>query len=130
MFVNSLNPNDPLNQPLWKRDLQLVALSLVSIIETTLSPILATNSLSLAYDFRLNFTRVALLGIFLVSGSRPSCAFPQLASGESGVFTFWGTFSFARVAYGPVRLVTITKAWCGLESFKVSVLRRSRRCST
>lgn len=42
------DPNDPLNWPLWKRDLILLILSLVSVFATCLGPILAANTLTLS----------------------------------------------------------------------------------
>lgn len=55
------------NWPLWKRDLILVILSLVSIFATCLGPILAANTLTLSLYFELAFTKIALLtGYFLL----------------------------------------------------------------
>ncbi|KAI9668234.1 MAG: hypothetical protein M1821_001054 [Bathelium mastoideum] len=55
------DPNDPLNWPLWKRDGILFVLSLLSVIATTLSPLLAANTLTLSLIFHKNFTKMALL---------------------------------------------------------------------
>ncbi|KAL2351669.1 MFS transporter-like protein [Cryomyces antarcticus] len=55
------DPNDPLNWPLWRRDLILFVLSLLSVIASTLSPLLAANTLTLALHFGRTFTAVALL---------------------------------------------------------------------
>ncbi|KAF8863362.1 MFS general substrate transporter [Acephala macrosclerotiorum] len=61
------DPNDPLNWPLWKRDLILLILSFVSIFATCLGPILAANTLTLSLYFSLKFTKIALLtGYFLL----------------------------------------------------------------
>lgn len=57
----SNDPNDPLNWPLWRRDLILLTLSLLSIIASTLSPLLAADTLSLSLYFTRTFTDVALL---------------------------------------------------------------------
>ncbi|KAF2454854.1 major facilitator superfamily domain-containing protein [Lineolata rhizophorae] len=54
------DPNDPLNWPLWRRDVILFVLSLISVIATTLSPILAANTVSVAIVFGRNFTEIAL----------------------------------------------------------------------
>ncbi|RDL36610.1 MFS general substrate transporter [Venustampulla echinocandica] len=60
------DPNDPLNWPLWKRDLILLLLSIVSIFATSLGPILAANTISLSVFFSVKFTKVAILtGWFL-----------------------------------------------------------------
>ncbi|KAJ4317894.1 hypothetical protein N0V94_004724 [Neodidymelliopsis sp. IMI 364377] len=55
------DPNDPLNWPLWKRDLIIAILSLLSVIVATLSSLLAANTVSLAIEFKRSFTDMALL---------------------------------------------------------------------
>ncbi|KAI8629271.1 major facilitator superfamily transporter [Xylariaceae sp. FL1651] len=61
------DPNDPLNWPLWRRDLITFILSLTAIFATALGPILAANTLTLSVWFKLNFTYIALLtGYFLL----------------------------------------------------------------
>ncbi|KAL8922954.1 MAG: hypothetical protein Q9208_004916 [Pyrenodesmia sp. 3 TL-2023] len=55
------DPNDPLNWPLWKRDVILVILSTISVIASTLSPLLAANTVTLAILFERDFTQMALL---------------------------------------------------------------------
>ncbi|KAI9714508.1 MAG: hypothetical protein M1820_000469 [Bogoriella megaspora] len=56
------DPNDPLNWPLWKRDLILFILSLLSVIASTLSPLLAADTFSLTFAFHhRTFTDMALL---------------------------------------------------------------------
>lgn len=49
------------NWPLWKRDLIIAILSLLSVIAATLSPLLAANTVSLAILFGRSFTDMALL---------------------------------------------------------------------
>ncbi|KAI1351142.1 major facilitator superfamily transporter [Xylaria sp. FL0043] len=61
------DPNDPLNWPLWRRDVITFILSLTAIFATALGPILAANTLTLSVWFELNFTYIALLtGYFLL----------------------------------------------------------------
>ncbi|TAQ90463.1 hypothetical protein B7494_g1185 [Chlorociboria aeruginascens] len=61
------DPNDPLNWPLWKRDVILLLLCIVSIFATSLGPILAANTLTLSLFFELPFTKIAILtGYFLM----------------------------------------------------------------
>ena len=55
------DPNDPLNWPLWRRDFILLILCVLSVIASTLSPLLAANTLTLTLYFRRSFTDVALL---------------------------------------------------------------------
>ncbi|KAL1798163.1 hypothetical protein ACET3X_002200 [Alternaria dauci] len=55
------DPNDPLNWSLRRRDTILLLLSLISVIASTLSPILAANTISLAIYFGRDLTDMALL---------------------------------------------------------------------
>ena len=55
------DPNDPLNWPLWRRDLILFILSAISVIASTLSPLLAANTVTLSLYFDRDFTQMALL---------------------------------------------------------------------
>jgi len=48
------------NWPLWKRDSILVILSIISVIASTLSPLLAANTVTLSLLFEKNFTQMAL----------------------------------------------------------------------
>lgn len=61
------DPNDPLNWPLWKRDLICAILSITAIFGTALGPILAANTITLSLWFEHDFTKVALLtGYYLL----------------------------------------------------------------
>ncbi|KXT13110.1 hypothetical protein AC579_2157 [Pseudocercospora musae] len=55
------DPRDPLNWPLWKRDVVCGVLCLLSVIASTMSPLLAANTLTLTLYFRESFTKIALL---------------------------------------------------------------------
>ncbi|PGH14838.1 hypothetical protein AJ80_05764 [Polytolypa hystricis UAMH7299] len=55
------DPNDPLNWPLWKRDVILTVLSLVSVLCATASPLMAANTLTISVQYRWSFTDTALL---------------------------------------------------------------------
>ncbi|KAJ5328525.1 Major facilitator superfamily domain general substrate transporter [Penicillium brevicompactum] len=57
----SNDPNDPLNWPLWRRDLILAILSFVTVLCTTLSSILAANTVTIADYEEITFTAAALL---------------------------------------------------------------------
>lgn len=98
------DPNDPLNWPLWKRDLIVVLLSIASVMAVALSPILAANTLTLALFFRRDFTAIALL-----------TGYHLLGVGVSG-FLF---VPFARVwgkrhlyLFG-IALLILSSAWAG-----------------
>lgn len=61
------DPNDPLNWPLWKRDLITFTLSMAAIFATSLGSILAANTVTISLYMGHNFTDVALLtGYFLL----------------------------------------------------------------
>nr|POE63550.1 protein hol1 [Quercus suber] len=75
------DPNDPLNWPLWRRDVVTTVLCLLSVIASTLSPLLAANTLTLTLYFSRSFTDIALLtgyhllgvgiaGFFFVASAR------------------------------------------------------------
>ncbi|KAJ5947034.1 hypothetical protein N7466_000049 [Penicillium verhagenii] len=55
------DPNDPLNWPLWRRDLILVILSFVTVLCTTLSSIMAANTVTIAEYEMITFVEAALL---------------------------------------------------------------------
>ena len=57
----SNDPNDPLNWPLWRRDFILAILCVLSVIASTLSPLLAANTLTLTLHFTRPFSDIALL---------------------------------------------------------------------
>ena len=57
----SNDPADPLNWSLKRRDSILFILCLLSVIASTLSPLLAANTLTLGIYFKRGFTDVALL---------------------------------------------------------------------
>jgi hypothetical protein len=98
------DPNDPLNWPLWKRDLITFILSITAIFATALGPILAANTVTLVISLRVTFTRVALLtGYFL------------LGVGVAGFFfvpssRIWGKRHL--FVLGTLMLV-VTSAWGG-----------------
>lgn len=61
------DPNDPLNWPLWRRDLITFILSVSAIFATCLGPILAANTVTISLYISRDFTDVALLtGYFLL----------------------------------------------------------------
>ncbi|KAM5355742.1 hypothetical protein ACJ41O_002388 [Fusarium nematophilum] len=61
------DPNDPLNWPLWRRDLITFLLCFAGILATALGPILAANTITISLLFGKDFTKVALLtGYFLL----------------------------------------------------------------
>ncbi|KAK6430289.1 hypothetical protein LTR95_013557 [Oleoguttula sp. CCFEE 5521] len=64
----SNDPKDPLNLPLWRRDLITAILCLWSVIASTLSPLLAANTLTLTLYFRRPFNEIALLTGYHVLG--------------------------------------------------------------
>ncbi|KAH1509061.1 hypothetical protein KXX06_007521, partial [Aspergillus fumigatus] len=55
------DPNDPLNWPVWWRDLILFALCFVSVLCATTSSLMAANTVTIALHYGKSFTSVALL---------------------------------------------------------------------
>lgn len=55
------DPNDPLNWSLRRRDFILAILCILSIIASTLSPLLAANTLTFTLYYRRSFADIALL---------------------------------------------------------------------
>lgn len=61
------DPNDPLNWPLWRRDLITFLLCFAAILATALGPILAANTIVISRWFEQDLTDVAVLtGYFLL----------------------------------------------------------------
>ncbi|KAL1843383.1 hypothetical protein VTJ49DRAFT_1970 [Mycothermus thermophilus] len=111
------DPNDPLNWPIWKRDLITFILSMVAIFATCLGPILAANTLTLAMWYTTNFTAIAeLTGWYLLGVGLG--AFLFVPSGR-----IWGKRHL--FVLGTVLLV-ITSAWGGgsLHSYRSFVAAR------
>ncbi|KAL3472805.1 major facilitator superfamily domain-containing protein [Aspergillus californicus] len=63
------DPNDPLNWPLWKRDLTLFALSLVSVLCATTSSIMAAGTVTLSRYYKESFMSIALLTGYHLCGT-------------------------------------------------------------
>ncbi|KAL6235168.1 hypothetical protein BDW75DRAFT_230563 [Aspergillus navahoensis] len=63
------NPNDPLNWPLWKRDLTIFALSLVAILCATTSSVMAAGTVTLSRYYKKSFMSIALLTGYHLCGT-------------------------------------------------------------
>ncbi|KAL4996826.1 major facilitator superfamily domain-containing protein [Aspergillus recurvatus] len=63
------NPNDPLNWPLWKRDLTIFALSLVAVLCATTSSVMAAGTVTLSRYYRKSFMSIALLTGYHLCGT-------------------------------------------------------------
>ncbi|PYH46082.1 putative MFS transporter [Aspergillus saccharolyticus JOP 1030-1] len=66
----SIDANDPLNWPLWRRDGILFALCVVSLLCATTSSLMAANTVTIALYDGKNFTSVALLTGYHLCGVR------------------------------------------------------------
>ncbi|KAL2159444.1 hypothetical protein VTH06DRAFT_2449 [Thermothelomyces fergusii] len=98
------DPNDPLNWPLWKRDLITFILSMVAILATCLGPILAADTLALSFHYAKPFAKVAeLTGWYLLGVG--VAAFFFVPSGR-----IWGKRHL--FVLGTLLLV-VTAAWGG-----------------
>ncbi|KAF3767155.1 MFS general substrate transporter [Cryphonectria parasitica EP155] len=69
------DPNDPLNWPLWRRDLITFILSISAIFATCLGPILAANTVTISLYISKDFTDVALLTGYFLLGTGFAAAF-------------------------------------------------------
>ena len=98
------DPNDPLNWPLWKRDLITFILSITAIFATCLGPILAANTLTLTFEYEIPFTKVAALTGWYLLGVGLA-AFIFVPSGR-----IWGKRHL--FVLGTVLLIA-TSAWGG-----------------
>ncbi|KAH8815024.1 MFS transporter-like protein [Xylogone sp. PMI_703] len=99
------DPNDPLNWPLWKRDVILFILSIVATLATCLGPILAANTLTLSLHFSLAFTEIALLtGYFLMGVGAAGVLFVPSARilGKRHLFIFGTVFVMCTSVWGGV----------------------------
>lgn len=98
------DPNDPLNWPLWRRDVITFILSLVATIAVCLGPILAANTVTLSLWFSLDFTKIALLtGYFLLGVGLMGVIFVPSSR-------IWGkrhAFVFGLI------IIIISSAWAG-----------------
>ncbi|RDW57435.1 putative MFS transporter [Aspergillus mulundensis] len=63
------DPNDPLNWPLWKRDLTIFALSLVAVLCATTSSVMAAGTVTLSRHYRKSFMSIALLTGYHLCGT-------------------------------------------------------------
>ncbi|KAI5196802.1 serine/threonine kinase 16 [Aureobasidium subglaciale] len=97
------DPNDPLNWPLWQRDVILVILCIVSVLATTASPLLAADSVELALRFKCTFQEAALLTAYHLAGvGVGSLLFVPLARvwGKRHVFLIGALLMIASSAWG------------------------------
>lgn len=62
------DPNDPLNQSIVQRDIQLGILSFVAVLATTAAPLLAADSVHLANFFEKTYQNAADLTAYLLAG--------------------------------------------------------------
>ncbi|ROW16708.1 hypothetical protein VPNG_01532 [Cytospora leucostoma] len=99
------DPNDPLNWPLWRRDLITLTLSLSAIFATSLGPILAANTVTVSLYMSHDFTDVALLtGYFLLGVGFAGALFVPSSRvwGKRHAFIFGMVVLVASSAWGGV----------------------------
>jgi MFS family permease len=96
--------NDPLNWPLWRRDLITFILSFAGVLATALGSILAANTVTLAGEFSKSFTEVALLtGYYLLGAGAAAIFFVPSAR-------IWGKRHLFLLG---LCLVVASSAWAG-----------------
>ncbi|RDA94153.1 hypothetical protein CP533_6585 [Ophiocordyceps camponoti-saundersi (nom. inval.)] len=69
------DPNDPLNWPLWKRDVITAILCFAGILSTSLSSILAANTVVLTIHFHVTLAQAAVLTGYFVLGTGAAAIF-------------------------------------------------------
>ncbi|KAH8737378.1 major facilitator superfamily domain-containing protein [Ilyonectria robusta] len=98
------DPNDPLNWPLWRRDLITFTLCFAGILATALGPILAANTITISLLFSRDFTQVALLtGYFLLGAGAGAIFF--VPSGR-----IWGKRHLFLLG---ICIIIASSAWAG-----------------
>ncbi|KAK7415508.1 hypothetical protein QQX98_005861 [Neonectria punicea] len=98
------DPNDPLNWPLWRRDLITFTLCFAGILATALGPILAANTITVTLLFSKDFTKVALLtGYFLLGAGAGAIFF--VPSGR-----IWGKRHLFLIG---ICIIIASSAWAG-----------------
>lgn len=98
------DPNDPLNWPLWKRDLVTFTLCWAGVLATSLGPILAANTVTLSRLLSKTFTKVALLtGYFLLGAGAAAIFF--VPSGR-----VWGKRHLFLLG---ILIIVASSAWAG-----------------
>ncbi|KJZ73476.1 hypothetical protein HIM_07032 [Hirsutella minnesotensis 3608] len=98
------DPNDPLNWPLWKRDLITFILCFAGILATSLGSILASNTLVLNTHFQVSLSKTAVLtGYFLLGAGAAAIFF--VPSGR-----VWGKRHLFLLG---ICIVVASSAWAG-----------------
>ncbi|KEY70079.1 hypothetical protein S7711_07863 [Stachybotrys chartarum IBT 7711] len=98
------DPNDPLNWPLWQRDLITFILCFAGILATALGPILAANTITISRLLSQNLTRVALLtGYFLLGAGAAAIFFVPSAR-------IWGKRHLFLIG---ICIIVASSAWAG-----------------
>lgn len=69
------DPNDPLNWPLWRRDLITFGLCFAGILATSLGSILASNTLVMSIHFVVPLTETAVLTGYFLLGAGAAAVF-------------------------------------------------------
>ncbi|KAK4499993.1 hypothetical protein PRZ48_008179 [Zasmidium cellare] len=111
------DPRDPLNWPLWRRDIICFILCVLSVIASTLSPLLAANTLTLTLYFRRSFTDIALLTGYHLLGVGVA-GFIFVASAR-----VWGKRHL--YVFGTI-LIIISSAWGGGSNHNFKSLMAAR----
>ncbi|POR39805.1 MFS-type transporter [Tolypocladium paradoxum] len=98
------DPNDPLNWPLWRRDLITFGLCFAGILATSLGSILASNTLVISLHFVVPLTETAVLtGYFLLGAGAAAVFF--VPSGR-----VWGKRHLFLLG---IVIVVASSAWAG-----------------
>ncbi|KAF2857410.1 MFS general substrate transporter [Piedraia hortae CBS 480.64] len=109
--------DDPLNWPLWRRDLLLAILCLLSVLAATLSPLMAATTLTLTLYFQRSFTDIALLTGYHLLGVAVA-GFIFVASAR-----VWGKRHLYLL--GAV-IIVVSSAWAGASGHNYNSLMAAR----
>jgi len=116
------DPDDPLNWPLWRRDMITFFLCLMSIIAATVSPLMAANTITLLTYYASHGVQVDVTGLALLTG------YNLLGTAIGGFIVVplarvWGKRWL--ILLGAV-IIIISSIWCGLSGSNYNSLVAAR----
>ncbi|EHA46439.1 hypothetical protein MGG_12650 [Pyricularia oryzae 70-15] len=110
------SPNDPLNWPVWRRNMVLLSVGLFCMMGAGLTPVLAAGFTDIANEYQIDVDRVPLTtGMYM------------LGMGIGSVFVAPTALLYGKrpVYLGGAALLVVTCAWCALSpTFESLVLAR------
>jgi len=116
------DPDDPLNWPIWRRDMITFFLCLMSIIASTVSPLMAANTVTLLTYYAQNGVQVDVTDLALLTG------YNLLGTAIGGFIVVplarvWGKRWL--ILLGAI-VIIISSIWCGLSNTSYNSLVAAR----